>query len=54
MDHNEFDFLADLIRPFKDFIKRIDEGISPKKQKFSNSYLRVEREKIVTIYSDID
>jgi hypothetical protein len=23
MDHNEFDFMADLIRPFEDFIKRI-------------------------------
>jgi len=23
MDHNEFDFIVDLIRPFKDFIKRI-------------------------------
>jgi hypothetical protein len=23
MDHNEFDFIVDLIRPFKDFLKRL-------------------------------
>ena len=23
MDHNEFDFMIDLIRPFKDFLRRI-------------------------------
>ena len=26
MDHNEFDFIEDLVVPFKDFIKRIDDG----------------------------
>ena len=26
MDHNEFDFMIDLIRPFKDFLKRISPG----------------------------
>jgi hypothetical protein len=24
MDHNEFDFMIDLIRPFKDFLKRLN------------------------------
>jgi hypothetical protein len=23
MDHNEFDFLSDLIRPFKEFINKV-------------------------------
>lgn len=26
MDHNEFDFIEDLVNPFKEFIKRIDDG----------------------------
>jgi hypothetical protein len=26
MDHNEFDFLEDLIKPFTEFIKRIDDS----------------------------
>ena len=24
MDHNEFDFIVDLIRPFKDFLKQLN------------------------------
>ena len=26
MDHNEFDFTEDLIKPFQEFIKRIDDS----------------------------
>ena len=25
MDHNEFDFMEDLIKPFTEFLKRIDD-----------------------------
>lgn len=25
MDHNEFDFLDDLVKPFKDFIRRLGD-----------------------------
>jgi hypothetical protein len=28
MDHNVFDFDEDLIKPFKDFLKKIDESIA--------------------------
>ena len=28
MDHNEFDFMDDLVKPFRDFVKRIDDGIN--------------------------
>lgn len=33
MDHNEFDFIEDLIRPFTEFLKRIDDGQKTKKQR---------------------
>jgi hypothetical protein len=26
MDHNEFDFIEDLVNPFKAFIRKIDDG----------------------------
>ena len=28
MDHNVFDFDEDLIKPFKDFLKKIDDSIA--------------------------
>jgi pimeloyl-ACP methyl ester carboxylesterase len=33
MDHNTFDFDEDLIKPFKDFLKKIDEGIASEKRR---------------------
>lgn len=32
MDHNEFRFLDDLVRPFQEFVKRIDDGIMHEKK----------------------
>ena len=32
MDHNEFDFIDDLVKPFQDFIKKIEDGIKHKKK----------------------
>ena len=26
MDHNEFDFMEDLVKPFTEFLKRIDDS----------------------------
>ncbi len=33
MDHNNFDFDEDLIKPFKAFLKKIDEGIAAEKKR---------------------
>jgi hypothetical protein len=33
MDHNMFDFDEDLIKPFKAFLKKIDEGIGAEKRR---------------------
>jgi hypothetical protein len=30
MDHNEFDFMEDLVLPFKEFIRRIDDTGRPR------------------------
>lgn len=45
MDHNEFDFMEDLVRPFKEFIKRIDdEKKSPLKHDNSSEEAKLEAE----------
>lgn len=33
MDHNVFDFDEDLIKPFKDFLRKIDESIAAEKRR---------------------
>lgn len=32
MDHNEFDFIDDLVNPFKDFIRRLSDEHEPRKK----------------------
>lgn len=58
MDHNEFDFIGDLIRPFQDFIARIEDQRSLNGMqeivRAQNNMLRIERQSIITTYSDID
>ena len=55
MDHNEFDFLADLINPFKEFIRKVEEqrGRDDLGKGFSKT-LRTETVSKIIIYSDID
>jgi hypothetical protein len=33
MDHNVFDFDEDLIKPFKNFLKKIDDAIASEKRR---------------------
>ena len=55
MDHNEFDFVADLVRPFKEFLEQAEEqtGRENLGKGFSKS-LRTESASKIIIYSDID
>jgi hypothetical protein len=36
MDHNEFDFIDDLVNPFKAFLRKIDDGNKNNKKMLSN------------------
>lgn len=36
MDHNEFDFEKDLVQPFKDFIKRIEDSHFPASHRYGD------------------
>ena len=51
MDHNEFDFIGDLVQPFRDFINRISSELPDNLQ---TRRQHKEKEGYVTVYSDID
>jgi hypothetical protein len=56
MDHNEFDFTNDLIRPFSSFLKQLLEkeiGENCETEDLKASKI-VHKERYVTSYSDID
>ena len=60
MDHNEFDFNADLIRPFQDFIRRLKSELGSTTSRGNPSQLstrrglEVEKRNFVTLYSSVD
>lgn len=59
MDHNEFEFLNDLINPFTDFLKRLNDdtthfSFQDQLSLASTNMQELEKEGFITHYSDID
>jgi hypothetical protein len=55
MDHNEFDFIVDLIRPFKDFLKRLSASQSKGQDEFLLETQLLNNERgIKIVCSDVD
>ena len=49
MDHNQFDFEEDLVKPFKEFLRKIDEGIASEKRRSSLNPLKQVAKQEVTL-----
>lgn len=58
MDHNEFHFINDLVKPFKEFIKRLDfQGTDSSNSGSHNVSTQQEgdnSDQIITKFSEID